>query len=282
MVFALETQHGKMFRWGVRIEEMLIVHEDRIEIISNFPVQQITVVDPMPGYGAHRESERLCRSALLRCSLLGSCSCSVQGYAMVHYRSAVLARRPMPTASVPRPPTRRSLAWPACRFRTDSAFPPTRIDIRSPPWGLNASARGAFASDNPADARRCALEMKLGLLEQPIAPAVLEPLLAAWRDLVDRTGALVVVRSSALVEDRFGSSFAGQFESYLGIEHEEELRDRRRVVLGGAVVHARAALHGDARSRPGGHGDGRPGAAARPRSCGRRWAESHGRLAACW
>jgi Xaa-Pro aminopeptidase len=53
MVFALETQHGKMYRWGVRIEEMLIVHEDSVEIISNFPVQQITVVDPMPGYGAH-------------------------------------------------------------------------------------------------------------------------------------------------------------------------------------------------------------------------------------
>ena len=62
MVFALETQHGKMFRWGVRIEEMLIVHEDRIEIISNFPVQQITVVDPMPGYGdtsCHGEVERM-------------------------------------------------------------------------------------------------------------------------------------------------------------------------------------------------------------------------------
>ncbi len=44
MVFALETQHGKMFEWGVRIEEMLIVHEDRTEIISNFPVEQITVV----------------------------------------------------------------------------------------------------------------------------------------------------------------------------------------------------------------------------------------------
>ena len=28
----------------MRIEEMLIVHEDRIEIISNFPVEQITVV----------------------------------------------------------------------------------------------------------------------------------------------------------------------------------------------------------------------------------------------
>ncbi len=50
MVFALETQHGKRFEWGVRIEEMLIVHQDRVEIISNFPVEQITVVDPMPGY----------------------------------------------------------------------------------------------------------------------------------------------------------------------------------------------------------------------------------------
>jgi Xaa-Pro dipeptidase len=53
MVFALETQHGKQFRWGVRIEEMLIVHDDHTEIISNFPVQQITVCDPISGYGAH-------------------------------------------------------------------------------------------------------------------------------------------------------------------------------------------------------------------------------------
>jgi Xaa-Pro dipeptidase len=50
MVFALETQHGKMHQWGVRIEEMMIVHKDKIELISNFPVEQITVVDPMPGY----------------------------------------------------------------------------------------------------------------------------------------------------------------------------------------------------------------------------------------
>src|SRR3989442_133153 len=45
MVFALETQHGKRYEWGVRIEEMLIVHPDRTEIISNFPVEEITVVD---------------------------------------------------------------------------------------------------------------------------------------------------------------------------------------------------------------------------------------------
>src|SRR5437773_1520167 len=44
MVFALETQHGKKYEWGVRIEEMLIVHPDRTEIISNFPVEEITVV----------------------------------------------------------------------------------------------------------------------------------------------------------------------------------------------------------------------------------------------
>ena len=48
MVFALETQHGVPFEFGVRIEEMLIVHDDDVEIISNFPVNQITAVDPMP------------------------------------------------------------------------------------------------------------------------------------------------------------------------------------------------------------------------------------------
>src|SRR5574342_534691 len=32
MTFALETQHGKRFRYGVRIEEMLIVHKNDIEM----------------------------------------------------------------------------------------------------------------------------------------------------------------------------------------------------------------------------------------------------------
>jgi Xaa-Pro aminopeptidase len=43
MVFALETQHGKVHDFGVRIEEMLIVHEDSTEIISTFPVREITL-----------------------------------------------------------------------------------------------------------------------------------------------------------------------------------------------------------------------------------------------
>jgi pyruvate,water dikinase len=87
---------------------------------------------------------------------------------------------------------------------------------------LEADARGVFSAEESAQARRHALRMKLGLLDQPITPAVLDPLLAAWGELKAKTGALTVVRSSALVEDRFGSSFAGQFESFLGIESEAD------------------------------------------------------------
>src|SRR5262245_19886505 len=87
---------------------------------------------------------------------------------------------------------------------------------------LEASARAAFATEDGAEARRHALRMKLELLEQPIVSAVLTPLLDGWRDLIGSTGRLTAVRSSALVEDRHGSSFAGQFESYLGLELESE------------------------------------------------------------
>src|SRR5437899_6734375 len=87
--------------------------------------------------------------------------------------------------------------------------------------GLTDLARGVSSAE-PATARRAALAMKLGLLDQPIVPEVLDPLLDAWRVLVETTGALTVARSSALVEDRFGSSFAGQFESYLGLEDETD------------------------------------------------------------
>ncbi|MDH3287118.1 MAG: PEP-utilizing enzyme [Betaproteobacteria bacterium] len=88
--------------------------------------------------------------------------------------------------------------------------------------GLEAAARGTFGTEDDSQARRYALQMKLGLMEQPVAPEVLEPLLAAWRSLREQSGAPCVVRSSALVEDRFGSSFAGQFESFLGLEDETE------------------------------------------------------------
>jgi pyruvate,water dikinase len=88
--------------------------------------------------------------------------------------------------------------------------------------GLDACAREVFATGDRSEARRHALRMKLVMLEQPIAPAVLAPLIASWNELTARTRSLTVVRSSALVEDRAGSSFAGQFESYLGVKHESD------------------------------------------------------------
>lgn len=95
-----------------------------------------------------------------------------------------------------------------------------RAQIRA--LDLEADARGVFTAEDSPQARRHALAMKLGLLDKPIAPAILDPLLTAWKTLTKETAALTVVRSSALVEDRFGSSFAGQFESYLGLESEAD------------------------------------------------------------
>ena len=89
--------------------------------------------------------------------------------------------------------------------------------------GLESAARGVFSADDGPQARRYALQMKLGLMEQPIVPQVLAPLLDAWGSLRSESGAApCVVRSSALLEDRHGSSFAGQFESYLGLLEETE------------------------------------------------------------
>jgi pyruvate, water dikinase len=87
--------------------------------------------------------------------------------------------------------------------------------------GLDATAREVFAAADRPRARRCALDMKLGLMENPVAPEVKEPLVRAWRR-VTGSGARGVVRSSALVEDRADSSFAGQFESFLELQDEEE------------------------------------------------------------
>jgi pyruvate,water dikinase len=83
--------------------------------------------------------------------------------------------------------------------------------------GLEATAREVFAAEDRPRARRCALDMKLGLMESAVAPQIAEPLLAAWRAC-----AKGVVRSSALVEDRADSSFAGQFESFLELQNERE------------------------------------------------------------
>jgi pyruvate,water dikinase len=77
-----------------------------------------------------------------------------------------------------------------------------------------------FAEADGVEQRRLSVEVRLGLYEQPVAPEILAPLLAAWRRQRAESAAATAVRSSALIEDRKGSSFAGQFESFLGIVDE--------------------------------------------------------------
>jgi pyruvate,water dikinase len=87
--------------------------------------------------------------------------------------------------------------------------------------GLEAAARKVFSAEDRPQARRHALELKLRLMDEPIRSPVSDSLLAAWNEVtaMTRPG---VVRSSALVEDRAESSFAGQFQSYLGLESEQD------------------------------------------------------------
>ncbi|MFL6832763.1 MAG: PEP/pyruvate-binding domain-containing protein, partial [Xanthobacteraceae bacterium] len=84
-----------------------------------------------------------------------------------------------------------------------------------------------FAAADAAEQRRLSVDIRLSLYEQPIAPAILAPLLAAWQAQREASaGPSAVpsaVRSSSLIEDRKGSNFAGQFESFLGIDDEAAL-----------------------------------------------------------
>ena len=96
-----------------------------------------------------------------------------------------------------------------------------RVQLAS--LGLDLTPRRGTNDADVMDARRQAIAIRIGLLSQPVVPEILAPLLASWRALLARTNAApTVVRSSSLVEDRFGSSFAGQFESYLGLDNEAD------------------------------------------------------------
>lgn len=75
-----------------------------------------------------------------------------------------------------------------------------------------------FSAEDRPRARRRALELRLALMERAVAPRVFPFLLQAWNAVQKPC----VVRSSALVEDGAGASFAGQFQSYLGLDTEED------------------------------------------------------------
>lgn len=86
--------------------------------------------------------------------------------------------------------------------------------------GVDDEVRAYDAADFSA-CLRLSVQVRLALYQGPIAPMILEPLVDAWR--AQRAAApLAAVRSSALVEDSEDASFAGQFESFLGLSDEAE------------------------------------------------------------
>src|SRR5262245_56114136 len=86
--------------------------------------------------------------------------------------------------------------------------------------GIDHLLRQYNEADLPSS-RRISIQIRLALHQRPIAPEILAPLLAAWRRQREKAP-LGVVRSSALIEDRKGANFAGQFESFLGVSDETE------------------------------------------------------------
>ncbi len=75
-----------------------------------------------------------------------------------------------------------------------------------------------YADAHESTQRRLSVEIRLALYQSELAPDLLAEILPAWR----RQQKPAAVRSSALIEDRAGSSFAGHFESFLGLSDDAE------------------------------------------------------------
>jgi pyruvate, water dikinase len=76
-----------------------------------------------------------------------------------------------------------------------------------------AEAIHAYPDADQPTQRRLAVEIRLKLYQSDLAPDILADVLAAWWSEQKPAA----VRSSSLVEDRAETSFAGQFESFLGV-----------------------------------------------------------------
>ena len=82
---------------------------------------------------------------------------------------------------------------------------------------LVAALRDYGSADPPAQ-RRLAVEIRLKLYQSDLAPDLVAQILSAWWEEQKPAA----VRSSALIEDRADASFAGQFESFLGVDDDVE------------------------------------------------------------
>ncbi len=119
-------------------------------------------------------------------------------------------------------------------------------------------AISVYPTADTATQRRLAVEIRLKLYQSDLAPDVLAAVLTAWW----AEPKPAAVRSSSLVEDRADSSFAGQFESFLGVADDAEFLTALRACWAALVDDHRTALHGAARSRSRRYRDGGAGAAA--------------------
>ena len=72
------------------------------------------------------------------------------------------------------------------------------------------------------EARTIISQIRIAKFDEPMIAGLKGPLIAAYRNLTGDTGMLVAVRSSSLMEDTEGAAFAGQFQTYLGIENEKD------------------------------------------------------------
>jgi pyruvate,water dikinase len=89
--------------------------------------------------------------------------------------------------------------------------------------GLAETAR-QVAGAGSSTARRLALAIRLGLTTHTrLDPTVAAALDAAWKRLAGGAGGQLAVRSSALGENTAQASFAGQFETFLGIAEPADL-----------------------------------------------------------
>jgi len=83
--------------------------------------------------------------------------------------------------------------------------------------GLGEALREFSTDDQPTQCR-LAVEIRLKLYQSDLAPDLLAEILSSWW----AEPKPAAVRSSALIEDRADTSFAGQFESFLGLNDDTE------------------------------------------------------------
>jgi pyruvate,water dikinase len=82
------------------------------------------------------------------------------------------------------------------------------------------------------ESRSHVADVRIGLFSKPIAPEIKSELIEAYNQLVSASDCRIAVRSSSLMEDTEGSSFAGQFQTFLGIDNEDDFLTALRACWG--------------------------------------------------